>query len=185
MLPFTKLNLKFELDGINTDARNLEMHAEYSVPQKYGIALKKNFNFVSVPNSTYEIAAEDKQQVLKQMPKALLDIETPEVWILNIKPADTQDPTMLAPHVDKVRKCCINVYADTHGEKTTYYEYNAGKIKEIGSFVANNGECWALDSDTPHSVLLSPPHIRRAISISFINTPYLQVMEHLKEACCA
>jgi hypothetical protein len=184
MLPFTKLNLNFNVGNIDTDANNLEMHFEYSVPQKYGIALKKHFNFVSVPNSTYEIEANDKQKVLKYLPKELLDIEVPEVWILNIKPADTNDATMLAPHVDKVRKCCINIYIDTHGEKTTYYDYKAGNIKEIGSFVARDGECWALDSDTPHSVLLSPPHIRKAVSISFINTPYSCVIKKLNEVKC-
>lgn len=180
MLPYKKLNISFDIDGIDTDASNLEMHAQYSVPQKYGLALSKVFNFVSVPNATYEIKAADKRQILKYLPKKLLEIEVPEVWVLNIKPTDTQDTTMLAPHVDKVRKCCINIYVDTHGEKTTYYEYTNGKIKEIGDFVAQHGECWALDSDTPHSVLLNPPHIRRAISISFINTPYEQVIQHLK-----
>lgn len=180
MQPYQKLNLTFDIKGIDTDASNLEMHAEYSRPQKYGLALSRELSFVSVPNATYEIKADDKQQILNYLPKELLEIEVPEVWVLNIKPADTQDPTMLAPHVDKVRKCCINVYVDTHGEKTTYYEYMNGKIKEIGSFVAEHGECWALDSDRPHSVLLAPPHIRRAISISFINTPYEEVIKHLQ-----
>lgn len=179
MRPFQKLDMQFDIDGVDTDSRNLEMHAEYSAPQKYGLALSKTSKFVSVPNATYEIRSDDKQQILKHMPQALLDIEVPEVWVLNIKPADTQDPTMLAPHVDKVRKCCINIYVDTHGEKTTYYDYVAGKLTEIGGFVAEHGECWALDSDRPHSVLLTPPHIRRAISVSFINTPYSEVMKHL------
>lgn len=182
MLPYQKLNLSLDIEGIDTDARNLYMHAEYSTPQKYGLALSKIFSFVSVPNATYEIQADDKQQILKHMPTELLDIEVPEVWVLNIKPADTQEPTMLAPHVDKVRKCCINVYVDPHGEKTAYYEYTGGKIKEIGSFVARHGECWALDSEKPHSVLLSPPHIRRAISISFIRTPFAKIMEYLEAA---
>jgi hypothetical protein len=180
MLPYQKLNINFDIDGIDTDAGNLEMHAEYSRPQKYGLALSKIFSFVSVPNATYEIKAEDKKHILKHIPKSLLEIEVPEVWVLNIKPADTQETTMLAPHVDKVRKCCINIYVDPHGERTTYYEYANGKISEIGSFVAQHGECWALDSDRPHSVLLAPPHTRRAISISFIHTPFHRVMEHLE-----
>lgn len=182
MLPYQKLDIEFDIEGIDTDSCNLDMHAQYSAPQKYGLALSKMFSFVSVPNATYEIKAQDKQQILKHLPQALLEIEVPEVWVLNIKPADTQEPTMLAPHVDKVRKCCINVYVNPHEEKTTYYEYTNGKISEIGSFVAQHGECWALDSDRPHAVLLAPPHIRRAISISFINTPFEQVMQHLEAA---
>jgi hypothetical protein len=177
MNPFKKLNIKFEVDSVDTDASNLEMHEEYSSPQKYGLALKKVFNFVSVPNATYEIAAEDKAKVLKYLPKELLDVEVPEVWVLNIKPAETTDTTMLAPHVDKVRKCCINIYINTHGEKTTYYDYKAGELFEIGSFVAADGECWALDSDRPHSVTLTPPYIRKAISISFIKTPYKEIVK--------
>lgn len=178
-LPYKKLDISFDIDGVDTDANNLEMHYEYSRPQKYGLALSKIFDFVSVPNATYEIKANDKDQILKCIPKSLLDIEIPEVWVLNIKPANTTDPTMLAPHIDKVRKCCINIYINPHDEKTTYYEYKSGKLNEIGNFVAKHGECWALDSDIPHSVLLSPPHIRRAISISFIKTEYQEVIKHL------
>lgn len=179
MLPYKKVELSFEIEGIDTDASNLHMHAEYSVPQKYGLALAKLFSFVSVPNATYEIKSDDKQQILKCLPKDLLDVEVPEVWVLNIKPADTKETTMLAPHIDKVRKCCINFYIDPHNEKTSYYEYSAGKIKEIGSFVAKHGECWVLDSDQPHSVTLNPPHIRKAISVSFIHTPYKEVVKYL------
>lgn len=180
MLPYRKVNLFFSGEEVDTDATNLFMHAEYSTPQKYGIALAKTLDFVSVPNSTYEMKDGDKKKVLKFLPKKLLEVEVPEVWVLNIKPADTNNLTMLAPHVDKVRKCCINFYIDPHGETTTYYEYFAGKIKEIGSFVAKNGECWVLDSDQPHSVTLSPPHIRKAISISFIHTPYKEVIRFLE-----
>lgn len=174
-----KLDLNFDFFGVEVDANNLRTICEYKEPQKYGLALRKMIDFISVPNSTYELKEEDKHKILAGLPKSLLDVEVPEVWVLNIQPTESDETTMLAPHVDKVRKCCINIYVDTHGERTSYYEYRAGKLEEKYSFVAKDGECWALDSEKPHSVLLSPPHIRKAISISFVHTPYSEIIKHL------
>jgi hypothetical protein len=173
-----KLDLSFDISGMQTNAAHLEMNDEYSVPQKYGVALSRRLDFISVPNATYQVLAEDKERILRHLPDSLLAVEVPEVWVLNIKPTESEDLTMLAPHVDKVRKCCVNIYVDPHGERTAYYDYRAGKLEEIESFVAQDGECWALDSDRPHSVQLSPPHVRKAISISFIKTPYDEVVKH-------
>lgn len=173
-----KIDLSINFGGMEVDADNLVVHGEYKMPQKYGLALQKVVDFISVPNSTYDMKEEDKEQVIRCLPESLLAIERPEVWILNIKPTESDDLTMLAPHVDKVRKCCLNIYVDPHGEKTTYYEYQHGKLEEKYSFVAKHGECWALDSDQPHAVTLVPPHVRKAISVSFIHTPYQEVIKH-------
>ena len=173
-----KLSMNLDFAGMEVDADHLAVHGEYSRPQKYGLALQKMVDFISVPNSTYEMNDEDKAHVIRCLPESLLAIEVPEVWVLNIKPTESDDLTMLAPHIDKVRKCCINIYIDTHGERTAYYDYQGGKLEEKYSFVAKNGEVWALDSDKPHSVTLSPPHVRKAISVSFINTPYSEVVRH-------
>jgi hypothetical protein len=173
-----KLDLKFDHKGIDVESDNLTVHGEYSMPQKYGLALQKTLEFISVPNATYDMKDSDKAAVIQCLPQSLLDIEVPEVWVLNIKPTESKDLTMLAPHVDKVRKCCLNIYVDPHGEKTTYWEYQHGKLQEKYSFVAQHGECWIMDSDQPHSVTLSPPHVRKAISVSFINTPYQEVIKH-------
>jgi hypothetical protein len=175
---FRKLGLAFDVSGMQTNADHLDMIDEYATPQKYGIALQRSVDFISVPNATYQLLSEDKERILRNLPQSLLNVEIPEVWVLNIKPTQSEDLTMLSPHVDKVRKCCVNIYIDPHGERTAYYGYRAGKLTEIASFIAKDGECWALDSDTPHSVQLSPPHVRRAISISFIKTPYADVVAH-------
>lgn len=173
-----KLDFTLNHEGMDVNADNLHMNGEYKMPQKYGLALQKIMPFISVPNSTYQMNDEDKARVLECLPESLLAVEVPEVWVLNIKPTESKDLTMLAPHVDKVRKCCLNIYIEPHGEKTSYYEYHAGKLEETYSFVAQHGECWILDSDQPHAVTLAPPYIRRAISVSFIHTPYSEVLKH-------
>jgi hypothetical protein len=173
-----KLDLTLDHDGMQINADLLHMNGEYKAPQKYGLALQKMMSFISVPNSTYQMQDEDKDRVLACIPESLLAVEVPEVWVLNIKPTESSDLTMLAPHVDKVRKCCLNIYIEPHGERTAYYEYQHGKLEEKYGFIAQHGECWILDSDQPHSVTLAPPHIRRAISVSFIHTPYSEVLKH-------
>lgn len=176
---YRKLNLRFAALELANDPSRLVFHNAYKTPQKYGLRLQKNKPFISVPNLTYKLREEDAQHVVSDLPKKLLELEVPEVWVLNICPTDSDEPTMLAPHRDIVRMCGINIYFDTHGERTIYYECENNKIAERDSFVAKDGECYVLDLDAVHAVELVPPHVRKAVSISFIRTPYREVVRYL------
>lgn len=176
---FRKLNLRFAALEIADDPSRLVFHHTYKSPQKYGLRLQRKKPFVSVPNVTYRFHEEDAQRVVSDLPKGLLVLEVPEVWVLNIRPTESAGPTMLAPHRDIVRMCGINMYFDTHGERTVYYECTNNEIAERDSFVAKDGDCYALDLDAVHAVELVPPHVRKVVSISFIRTPYQKVLEYL------
>ena len=175
---FLKINRHFDLSKVSFDLEQLSIIEEYKVPQKYGLALKKKQDFISVPNILYGLEDHIKEVVYKQLPSSLLAIEKPTVKLLTITPSASKASTMLAPHIDIGRKCCLNIYISTHAERSIYYEYKAGKIEEVASFVANDGECWLIDVSKPHAVLLSPPHIRKAVTVSFVSTPYEEVAKH-------
>jgi hypothetical protein len=175
---FLKIPNLFDLAKIPLSPESFELMEAYSTPQKYGLALKKQRAFTSIPNTVYHTNDRVLQAVYDCLPSALLAIEEPTVKFFTLSPPETVEAAMLAPHVDVGRKCCLNLYIDAHKEKSIYYEYYAGKIKEVASFVAETGECWLMDVSKPHAVLLSPPHVRRALTISFIETPYSEVVKH-------
>ena len=170
---FTKLDVSLDVDGVFTDPTALLSNGEYLRQQKYGLALLRKKDFTSVPNRSYVANPEDTQRIIAQLPTRLLDIEVPKLWVLDMHaPADEKD-VMLAPHVDGVRVTAINIYRDTHGERTCFYRYAAGgEIEEVDSFVAKDGDIWLMDVSKPHAVELKPGKNRRVLTISFISTPY-------------
>ena len=170
---FTKLDISLDVDVVFTDPTALLCNGEYLKQQKYGLALLKKKAFSSVPNRSYEASPEDTQRIIAQLPTSLIEIEAPKLWILDMHaPADEKD-VMLAPHVDGVRVTAINIYRDTHGERTCFYRYAAGgEIEEVDSFVAKDGDIWLMDVSKPHAVELKPGKNRRVLTISFISTPY-------------
>lgn len=178
---FLKTNKRFDLSKISFGLEQLSIIEEYKVPQKYGLALKKKQDFISVPNVLYGLEDNIKKVVYAQLPSSLLGVESPTVKLLTITPSASKAATMLAPHIDIGRKCCLNIYINTHAERSICYEYKAGKIEEVASFVASDGECWLLDVSKPHAVLLSPPHTRKAITVSFVTTPYEEVVRHFQD----
>ena len=182
MRSYQKLNLRLDASDIVADASSLAFIKEHNEPQKYGVRLGKIRNFKSVPSKTYMIRPEDAAKVLATLPTELLAVEVPEVWLLYIKPDETSLASMLAPHKDIVRLCGINYYLETHGERTVYYNYESGgKLTEVGSFIAQAGECYVMDVDEPHAVELTPNYVRQMISVSFIHTPYAEVVKHLSD----
>jgi len=177
---FLKIPNLFDLAKIPLSPESFKPMDAYSTPQKYGLALRKQHVFASIPNVVYHTDEHVLQSVYDCLPPALLAVEKPTVKFFTLSPPETTEAVMLAPHVDVGRKCCLNLYVDTHQEKSIYYEYYAGKIKEVASFVAEDGESWLMDVSKPHAVLLSPPHIRRALTVSFINTPYSKVVTYFQ-----
>lgn len=169
---FAKLDLRLRTDSVFTDITALPCNGEYLKQQKYGVALLRKKQFTSVPNRSYVASDEDTAYVVSQLPQKLLDIEVPKLWVLDMRATEDQD-VMLAPHVDGVRVTAINVYSNTNGERTCFYEYTAGgDIQEVDSFVAVDGDVWLMDVSKPHAVELKPGKNRRVLTLSFITTPY-------------
>ena len=173
---FKKLSLSIDT-SCALDTTKLSFGDSFYKWQKYGLNLLKQMKYTAVANKQYKIIGKDADDILAYLPKSLLYLEVPEVWVFNSQSNDAK-LSMLAPHRDLVRLCGINIYYETHSERTIFYTYDNQVLSEVESFVAKNGDCYILDVDQPHSVELTPNKIRKSLSISFINTPYSEVIKH-------
>jgi hypothetical protein len=179
----TRLNLSFDLSGIELNTSLLTFNGEFYRPQKYGISMLRDPNKKVTTNVTYQLRVEDKKKIISQLPPSLIELETPtDIGIMEIISLEGNDDVYLPPHIDKVRLTAINFYLETNADVTTYYNYNQGKTTPIFDFVANNRETWLLDVDKPHSVKLKSPIKRKILTISFKNLSYKEVLIHVN-AC--
>lgn len=176
MESFRKLKLNLPTDDAD-DLDRLSLKRTFYKWQKYGLSLLKTRDYEAVENSQYTLDSGKTTRILALLPQSLLDVEIPEVWVFNGTPK-TENSPMLAPHRDLVRLCGINSYFDTNGERTVFYRYERGNLYEESSFVAKDGDCYVLDVDKPHAVELVSGCTRKFMSISFINTPYSEVVRH-------
>jgi hypothetical protein len=176
----TRLNLSFDLSGIELDTSLLTFNGEFYRPQKYGVSMLRDPNIKVTTNVTYQLKEEDKKKIISQLPPSLIQLETPtDIGIMEIITLEGTDDVYLPPHVDKVRLTAINFYLETNADVTTYYNYNQGKTIPIFDFVANKHEAWLLDVDKPHSVKLKSPVKRKILTISFKNLSYKEVLSHV------
>lgn len=112
------------------------------------------------------------------LPPALLAVERPTVCILETPPAPTHD-SVVPPHIDYRRRCGINFYLEASGEKTQYYSEDYTQV--IQEFEAKQGECWLLNSEVPHGVLLVKNKSRKILSFSFARLTYGEVQRYVNQ----
>jgi len=150
-------------------------HRAYSKRQKYNRQIDEAVTLV--PTATYRLPEEVIAQLLAQLPKAVLAVEVPHVFILQMEPSEAQTP-VLGAHVDFNRSCGINIYLDANGETTHYYSWDEDSkaLQEEERFVAEAGDCWIMDTSVPHSVSLVPNKARRMLTFSFVKSSYEQVL---------
>lgn len=178
---FVKLNISVDEAGLQLDATKLKVLHYYAAAQKHSLRARKQFdNYVAIPNATYVPREEDVAQLLPLLPKELVDIEMPELWAMNIRPNHSSN--VLPAHRDMTRLSSVTFFFDTHGEETSFYEYEGSTLVKAASFVANSGDVYLLNNDKVHDVRLAHPHIRKQLGFSFITTPFETVYEKLRAA---
>jgi hypothetical protein len=178
---FGKLNLNINHTEVNVDATTLKFLEDYTAWQKYGVAYKRVADFTPTTNTSFRFNEDVENFIIGQLPVEVLTLERPEVWLLRAEPRHSTGRIMFPPHVDGVRQCSINIYYETHGERTAYYKYlPGGTISEVAHFIAEDEDVYLLNSSQPHSVEMVSGKPRESISISFITTPYAAVAEALK-----
>jgi hypothetical protein len=174
---FERVPLRFDFSDVTTDEMQLELKSFEDKHQKYSLALKKIRDYEHAGALLYVLDDASTKIVHAQLPPELVAVEAPEIILLTVTPEKNAKDIIFPPHIDKIRVCCVNVYLEPHGERTVYYEYDGGKMREVESFVAEDGECWVLDTTVPHAVELVYPHPRRVMSASFVRTPFKTVRQ--------
>jgi hypothetical protein len=166
-------NLKFIIPSTNNSA--VVTHT-FDKPQKYKKGIEEHS---SVGLKVLELSDEAKLGYLNQLPKEILDIETPDVFIIVIDCSNITSP-MISPHVDYRRTCSLNLYTQTNKEKTTFYKWDreSQRCVEVDCFTAKDNECWLLNTSAVHSVTLVPNKQRVGISFSFSKISY-ETMVHM------
>jgi hypothetical protein len=165
--------LKFSIIDTKTDAKVTHV---FDKPQKYKKGISEH---TSIGLKILELSNETKLYYLNQLPEEILNIEKPEIFMIEIDCPDVLNP-MVSPHVDYKRTCSLNLYTQTNGEKTSFYQWNKEKQAciEVEFFFANDNECWLLNTSAVHSVALVPNTQRMGISFSFNKISY-EKMRHL------
>jgi hypothetical protein len=163
---------RFDLSSL--DAATPVFHRIYSKRQKYNRELDESYTLI--PTSTYSLSDDVIFELIKQIPPSVLEIEVPQVFILQMEASDAQRP-VLGAHVDFNRSCGINVYLEASGEITHYYHWNGETktLEEEERFVAKTGDCWLMDTSVPHSVSLVPGKQRKMLTFSFVSATYDQI----------
>jgi hypothetical protein len=108
----------------------------------------------------------------------------------------------LRPHVHTDELCVLNVYLNTSGEETSffegevvpddaaavdngnlYYMVNTDKLIKVENFYANTGDAWLMCTRQPHQVSSSSlqTSTRELLQIYFMDKTYSEVLETFKE----
>jgi len=98
-----------------------------------------------------------EEELIDQLPAELLSQERPYLLYLELPAIDTPNPVLPA-HRDYGKKSSINVYLETDGEVTTFYNWNREQQRAdfAEEFCASTNDIWLMDTDTQHAVALKP-----------------------------
>jgi hypothetical protein len=166
----TKLPISIDLSPLRTEL--LAPHHKYYRVQKYA----RNLVGTPIPY-TETLQVLNEAEFVAQLPEAIVGIEYPSVFLLELPALDAQDPVLPA-HVDIKKTCGINVYLDTHGEVTKFYRWGreSQRSEYVEEFCANKGDVWLMDTSVPHSVDMVPNTTRRMLTFSFTKAKYAEVL---------
>jgi hypothetical protein len=127
----------------------------------------------------YKLPANVEENILKQLPKGLLDKETPDIFFAKF--TKSQHCDILLPHTDIGRRCGINIYLESSDNQiTTFYNSNheTEQLEILETFVAQSGESWVLDTTVMHSVIMPDDSPRSFISMSFRKLKLKNLLEY-------
>lgn len=171
MTPFTRINLNINTKPVSEVLKELVQKSGGSERAKY-----KHTN--DIPDRDiaeirlYSVDTITSDYLINQLPKAVLDIERPKVFYMEVDCAEGAN--YLPPHIDRGRRCAINLYTKCAGEKTIFY----GDVQDV--FIAKDNEVWALDVSKPHSVQFNKNGIRTGYTFSFKHAKYRHLIHALE-----
>jgi hypothetical protein len=171
--------LDYPMDMSHLVSTTLTPHQKYGKVQRYGRGLPGDHveqTKIGWASETQHVSNEAR--FIEQLPRKLLSLETPYVFLLSLPAADVAEPVLPA-HRDFNKTCGINVYLEANGELTKFYHWDREKREAefVEEFCSATGEIWLMDTDVPHSVVLVRNKTRRLLTFSFIKLTYNEVLE--------
>jgi hypothetical protein len=152
---------------------------DYGKMQKYGKSMQWDYDEQAKEGWVAKNkSVSNADCFIDQLPSKLLNLERPYVIILEL-PASKSNTPILPAHRDYNKTCGINVYLEAHGEVTKFYHWDREEKKSefVEEFCASAGDIWAMNTDVPHSVVLTPNKTRKMLSFCFTKLPYEKVLE--------
>lgn len=175
-----KLNIKIDANCL--DDIYLPLYRRVSRHQKYSKQQADKYDLLPIDVMMLN-KGRAKDFILEQLPKNVLQVEVPELSVIEIAAPRDKD-SVLAIHVDLGRIATINYYIDAaDNEVTSFYDWDdVNKIAtEKSNFTATTGDTWLLNVSEPHSVKMKAGHTRRVLTMSFFRTNY----EALRSLCAS
>jgi hypothetical protein len=165
----TKLSLNIDTSSLREE--DLTRHQMYFRPQKY------SRNHTGFPVPSFTLGIDNGDEFIDQLPTALLALERPSVFVLELPAVSYPSPTLPA-HVDLNRTCGINVYLEANGEVTNFYTWDQEtKTATFDEhFCSDVGEAWLMNTTVPHEVKMITMKRRRALTFSFTKAKYEEVL---------
>jgi hypothetical protein len=177
---FKRIPIKMDVDYILSAQRTLVQVSDVANRAKYMYTDWQEESAPPTPLLMYSLPDDIVSSILDHIPDSLLMQEIPKVHLMSM-PKPCKESRSLPPHVDRGRRAAINIYLDTGGEITEFYNVDLEnkKLTPIGSFTASNGEVWLLDVSIPHAVLMREKQERLGLSLSFRRLRYNQIVDIL------
>ena len=175
-LDLTVPDISFKRDGLKlvqvSDVHNRDKY-------KYTRAFEEDA--LPTPLNIYALPQEVSDAIVAQLPKSVLEQEVPKAFYMEM-PKPCAESKHLPPHIDRARRCAINIYLACDGEETKFYADVDGELQEKDSFIAKPNEAWLLDVSKPHSVSMKESMLRSSISISFRKLSFDKLNTLLQES---
>lgn len=171
--------LDYAIDLRPLEASTLTPFRDYARLQRYSNGLSGDYEFLAESGwCAKNMAVSNEEQLINQLPSKLLELERPYLLFLELPAVDTPNPVLPA-HRDYGKKSSINVYLETAGETTTFYNWNREDQKSdfAEEFCAETNDIWLMDTDTPHAVALKPNKARKLLCFCFAKLKYNEVLE--------
>ena len=140
--------------------------------------------------------AADRDKIISHFPEFMQDIKT-GFYMVDIDFGKGLQEIKVHKHLKE--KCVLNVYLQTNGEETIFYEGEEidldpaeeegsgstrifqnlvlDNLRAVESFVAKPNECWLLKTDQPHSVTsMKKTGVRKMLQIYFLENDYDEIV---------
>lgn len=174
---FCQLPLKIVVPEFDTSDWRIAQVADVPDRARYKYTLWEKESAPPTPLHVFSVPEPYASQLLKQLPKKLLEREVPGVYYMKME--KPHPDSTVPPHVDVGRRTAINVYINCSGEVTEFFEADEQKetLTSMGSFTANAGDVWLLNVSKPHAVRMTAAHLRACISFSFRHARYAELAQ--------